>query len=107
MTLPLTFPPSGFSVSAAPGEAEEELTRGGSEVEREVEEELAPDGVAVGREVEEELAPGGVRVKREAEEELTEKNSAPTSLPLRHFTRARRRPLLFFDKIKVNVLGRL
>jgi hypothetical protein len=73
-------------------EAEEELTRGGAELEREAEEELTR---------------GGPAVERAAKEESARINSAPTSSSCRHFTRAGRHPLLFFDRIKVNVLGRL
>jgi hypothetical protein len=73
-------------------EAEEELTRGGAELEREADKELAR---------------GGFAVEREAKEGSALINSAPTSLSRRHFTRAGREPPLFLDRIKVNVLGRL
>jgi hypothetical protein len=57
----------------------------------------------VEREAEEELALEVSAVDCEAEEESALKNSAPTSLPHRHFRRAGRHPPLFFDSIKVNV----
>jgi hypothetical protein len=79
---------------------------GASALKREAEEELVPGGRAVEPEAGKELALGASAVEREAEEDLALKNSAPTSVPRRHFTRAGR-PLLFFDRIKVNVLGRL
>jgi hypothetical protein len=82
------------------------LVPGGRAVEPEAGKELALGASAVEREAEEEFALGASAVEREAEEDLALKNSAPTSVPRRHFTRAGR-PLLFFDRIKVNVLGRL
>ena len=88
-------------------EAEEELARGGSDLEREAEAELARGGSELEREAEGELARGGSELEREAEEELALINSAPTSLSRRHFTSAGRHPAPFFDGIKVNVVGRL
>jgi hypothetical protein len=102
-------PVRGFTAlgaSALKREAEEELAGGTSAVEREVKEESALGAPGVKREAEEELALGASVVKGEVEKEFALINSAPTSVPRRHFTRAGR-ALLFFDRIKVNVLGRL
>ena len=102
--------------SAVEREAEDEMAVGASVAKRDAEEELFLEGPAVKREAEDELAVGVSAVKREAEQELTlgtltegelgaVRNSAPSSEPCCHFTRASS-PLMFFDSIKVNVLGR-
>jgi hypothetical protein len=83
-------------------EAEESALRA-SAVTRVAEEALALG--ASKRDPKDELALGASLIT-DAREELVLKNSAPSSAPCRHFMRAVR-PALFFDRIKVNVLGRL
>jgi hypothetical protein len=79
---------------AAKDDRDEELGLGALELRR-----------AAEADAEEEWTLGASR-KRAAVDELAVKNSAPSSVPRRHFTRMGR-PVPYFDSIRINVLGRL
>jgi hypothetical protein len=76
-------------------------------VKREAEDELFARASTVERDGEERFVLGASAGERETAAGSALRNSAPSSPPRHHFTRAKRDPPLFLDRIKVNVSGKL